>query len=251
MAEINKKILKQIGLTDNEIEVYLTLLRLGSSPVATIAGHSKIYRPYVYDTLKRLEEKGLVNSVMRQGKRYFQAIHPEKLMEYLKEKERALESILPSLINLIKIPKEETNVELYKGKEVIRIVQRDVLKNLKETREESLVIGVDEKRFMEADAIIMQQFFNQIKRYGLKEKVLVREGDNYLPAHLETTEYRFLPKEHFTPTSTFIYGDKIAVIIFSEPLYGLIIESKLLSDAYRKQFYLLWKVAKRTKPKEG
>lgn len=243
MAEIEKKVLKQIGLTENEIEVYLALLRLGSSPVSTIAGDSKLYRPYVYDTLEKLIEKGLVNFVSRQRKKYFQAVHPERLIEYLKEKERAIESILPTLIDLTKIPKEETSVELYKGKEVVRIVQRDVLKILKETREESLVIGVDEKRFIEADPIIMKQFFNQTKKYGLKEKVLVREGDNYLPAHPETTEYRFLPKEHFTPTSTFIYGAKIAIIIFGEPLFGLIVKSKLLSEAYRKQFYLLWKEA--------
>lgn len=245
MVEIDKRILEQIGLTKNEIEVYVTLLRTGSSPVAAIAGHSKLYRPYVYDTLKKLEEKGLVNSVMRQGKRYFQAVHPDKLIEYLKEKERALESVLPALIDLTKIPKEETNVELYKGKEVVRIIQRDVLNILKETREESLVIGVDEKKFITVDPITMQQFFSQIKKYNLKEKVLVREGDNYLPAHKESTEYRFLPKGYFTPTSTFIYGSKVAIIIFGEPLYGIIINSKLLAKAYRKQFYLLWKIARK------
>lgn len=245
MVEIDKKILKQIGLAENEIEVYVTLLRLGSSPVAAIAAHSKLYRPYVYDTLNKLIEKGLVNFVLRQGKKYFQAVHPERLMECLKEKERALESILPGLIDLIKIPKEETNVELYRGKEVVRIIQKDVLKVLQKTKEESLVIGVDEKKFIEADPMIMQQFFSQMKRYKLKEKVLIREGDNYLPAHPETTEYRLLPREHFTPTSTFIYGNKIAIIIFGEPLHGLIIESKLLSEAYRKQFYLLWKIAKK------
>ena len=243
MAEIDKNVLKQLGLVESEIKVYLTLLKIGSSPVAIIAAHSMLYRPYVYDTLNKLIEKGLVNFVSRQGKKYFQATHPERLMEYLKEKEKALESVLPLLINLTKIPKEETYIELYRGREVIRIIQKDVLKTLQETKEESLVIGVDEKKFMEADTIIMKQFFNQMKRYRLKEKVLVREGDNYLPAYSQTTEYRFLPKEHFTPTSTFIYGNKVAIIIFGEPMHGLIINSKLLSEAYRKQFYLLWKIA--------
>ena len=63
MEEINKKILKQIGLTENEIQVYLTLLKIGSSGVSTIAEHSGLYRPYVYDTLERLQEKGLVSFI--------------------------------------------------------------------------------------------------------------------------------------------------------------------------------------------
>ena len=97
---------------------------------------------------------------------------------------------------------------------------------------------------MEADPIIMKQFFNQMKKNKLKERVLVREGDTYLPSHKTTTQYKFLPKEFFDPTSTFMYGEKVALVIFGEPLHGLIITSKLLSATYKKQFNLLWKVAK-------
>lgn len=244
MVEIDKKILKDIGLAENEIQVYITLLKIGSSPVSPIAERSGLYRPYVYDTLKRLAEKGLVNFVQRQGKKYYQALHPEKLLEFIREKEVALESIMPHLINLTKLLREETKVELYKGREVVRIIQKDVLKTLLKKGGENLVIGVDEKKFMEADQIIMNQFFASMKRHGLKERVIVREGDNYLPGHGETTTYRFVSKEFFNPTSTFIYGDKVAIIIFGEPLHGLIIESDMLSDTYRKQFNLLWNVTK-------
>lgn len=245
MAEINKMALKQIGLSENEIEVYLTLLRVGSSSVSSIAEHSKLYRPYVYDTLKKLQERGLVNYIVRQGKKFFRAVPPQRLMDFLKEKEDALKQMLPALNSLMKLPKEETHIELYKGREVIKTVQKDVLNALIENGGENLVIGVDEKRFMDSAPIAMEQFFNEMKRHKLKEKVLVREGDNYLPGRKETTEYRFISKEFFSPTSTFIYGDNVAIIIFCEPLHGIIIKSKLLSEAYRKQFYLLWKNAKK------
>ncbi|MFH1587260.1 MAG: helix-turn-helix domain-containing protein [Candidatus Diapherotrites archaeon] len=247
MPEVNKPILKQMGLTENEIEVYLTLLRVGSSSVSSIAEHSRLYRPYVYDTLKKLQEKGLISSVGKEGKKFFRAAKPQKLMDFLKDKEAALESIMPSLESLMKAPKEDTIVELYKGKGVVKTVQRDVLNTLNESGGESLVIGVDEQRFMDADPIAMGQFFNEMKRNKIEEKVLVREGDNYLPAHKETTKYRFISKEFFSPMSTFIYGNKVAIILFGEPLHGLIIKSELLSESYRKQFHLLWKTAKTEK----
>lgn len=157
-----------------------------------------------------------------------------------------LEKAIPTFEAFLTAPKENANVELYSGRKVIRVIQKDVFKTLLQTKGESLVIGVDEKRFMDADSVIMQQFFNQMKKNRLKERILIRDGDNYHPSHQETTTYRFLPKEFFDPTSTFVYGDKVAIIIFSEPLHGLIIDSKILSVTYKKQFELLWKVAKKS-----
>jgi len=241
---IMKEILKQTGLTDNEVNVYLTLLKIGSSNVSTIAERSGLYRPYTYDTLERLGEKGLVSSVLKDNKKFFKATHPSYLVDIQKEKIEALNMIVPKLEGYLTLPKEETKVELYSGKKIVRVVQKDVLKTLLKQGGENLVIGVDEKKFMEADPIIMKQFFNQLKKNKLKERVLVREGDNYLPGHSKTTKYRFLPKEFFDPTSTFIYGNKVAIIIFGEPMHGLVIDSKILSNTYRKQFELLWKIAK-------
>jgi len=247
MAEINKEILKQIGLTGNEIQVYLTLLKIGSSAVSDIAKNSGLYRPYAYDTLERLKEKGLISSVTVNNKKFYKAVHPSHLIDIERDRVEELNKIVPQLEGFLRLPKEETNVELYSGKKVVRVIQKDVLKTLLEKKGENLVIGVNEKKFMKADPVMMKQLFNQMRKFKLKERVLVREGDNYLPGHEETTTYKFLPKEFFEPTSTFIYGDKIAIIIFSEPLCGLIINSKLLANAYRKQFEVLWKFAKAKK----
>lgn len=243
MSDMNE-ILKQLGLTKNEISVYITLLKIGSADVSTIAEHSELYRPYVYDTLQRLQEKSLVSFVLKDNKKFYKAVHPSKLSDIQKEKLEELNKIIPQLEQFIKSPKEETRAEIYSGKKVIRVIQKDVLKTLLENSGESLVIGVNEKKFMETDSAIMEQFFNQMKKHKLKERVIVREGDNYFPANRKTTAYKLLPKEFFEPTSTFIYGDKVAIIIFAEPLQGIIINSKLLSKTYRKQFELLWKIAK-------
>lgn len=245
MVEVDSKILKQIGLTENEIKVYVTLLKLGPSIVSVIAERSELYRPYVYDTLERLQEKGLVSFVVKETKKLFKASDPEHLVDIEKEKLSELNKIIPQLQGFIKSTKEDTKAELYSGKKVVRVIQKDVLKTVLKNKGENLVIGVDEKRFMETDPIVMQQFFEQMKRNKLKERILVRDGDNYFPAYKSTTKYRFLPKEFSDPTSTFIYGNKIAIVIFGEPLYGLIINSKILAETYRKQFNLLWKIAKK------
>lgn len=238
-------ILKRIGLSKNESLIYLTLLKMGPSQVSKIAKNSEIYRPYVYDTLERLSEKGLVNFIIIDGKRHFSATSPDKLLELENEKIDELRKAIPELNSLSSIPKNTSRIEVYSGKRVIKILQKDVLNFFFYNKNEvSRAIGVDERLFMTVDPVAMEQFFFQMKKNNFKEKVLVREGDNFLPGHEATSEYRFLSREFFEPNCTLIYGNKISMIIFDEPLHGIIIESKSLAQTYKKQFDLLWKQAK-------
>ena len=55
----------------------------------------------------------------------------------------------------------------------------------------------------------------------------------------------------FYPTDTLIYGSKIVIFIWSEPYYAISIESKELSQTYKKYFEFLWKQAKSTYSKPG
>ena len=50
------KILEEIGLTQNESKVYLSLIELGSSSVTQIIQKSGLHRAVVYDLLERLLE---------------------------------------------------------------------------------------------------------------------------------------------------------------------------------------------------
>ena len=66
-----KEILKDLGLLENELAIYLALLKIGSSTAATIADKTGLYRPYVYDNLNRLMEKGIVSVVLKDNKKHF------------------------------------------------------------------------------------------------------------------------------------------------------------------------------------
>lgn len=244
MTDKKFQALEKLGLTTNETIVYTTLVRVGSVNVASLAKYAGLYRPYVYDTLDRLQEKGLVSSIISNGKQIFQATHPSLLLEIQEEQSTLLKKTIKELEILKSLQKESAQATLYSGRSSIRIVQQDVIQTLAKEGGENLVIGVDEKKFMEVDEIAMYQFFNQMIKHKFKERIIVREGDSYLPAKRASTTYRYLPKQYFEPTATFIYGSKVAIIMFSQPLHAIILESKELSVAYRKQFELLWKIAK-------
>ncbi|MBI2581890.1 helix-turn-helix domain-containing protein [Candidatus Woesearchaeota archaeon] len=94
--------LKTIGLSEGESKIYLALLKIGSSTVAKITKEVKIHRTNVYDFLEKLLIKGLVNYVIKGGVKHFKATHPNKLHDYLKEKENVVSTILPNLTELAK-----------------------------------------------------------------------------------------------------------------------------------------------------
>ena len=69
--ERNSEILRKIGLTENEIKIYLNLLISGSSTAYEIGKQTGIYRVHVYDKLEQLMDKGLVTHIYRGAKKYF------------------------------------------------------------------------------------------------------------------------------------------------------------------------------------
>ena len=90
---MDTEILKEIGLNENEIKVYIILLRLGSSKVNEVYDKTKIPRSFIYEVLKSLIDKGLVSYVIKSGIRYYEAAKPLKLKEILKKKESKLDFI--------------------------------------------------------------------------------------------------------------------------------------------------------------
>jgi sugar-specific transcriptional regulator TrmB len=118
--------LKDLGLTDNEVRIYLVLLKYGMMNPYALADKTGLHRGYVYDALERMQEKGVVNSILKDGKKHYQATAPENLIEILKLKLEALQKVVPGLSKLMAVEREDTHVELHKGKLVYRTLLKDI-----------------------------------------------------------------------------------------------------------------------------
>jgi len=112
-----KQVLQDSDLSEGESEVYLALLKLGSSPVSKIKEESGLHRTTIYDFLEKLLNKGLVNYVIQNNIKYYKASHPNKLIDFVKEKEEDLKEILPELKEMAEFQREDLKVEVYKGLE--------------------------------------------------------------------------------------------------------------------------------------
>lgn len=248
---MNTTVLRSIGLTENEIKIYLYLLKKGTSTAYTIAKDTGIYRVHVYDKLEQLMNKGLVNQVYEGAKKYFAATHPSKLKQYLEDKrkklttqEQEVETILPELEKLMLIPKEDTSVEVFKGKEGLKYFLKDIVK----TKKDVAITGMDDTRYRAELPVFMKQYFRDLTKHKIKERVItVKKEEVYLYPKKEasTTRYRFLEEKKFNPTNTFIYGEKVVIVTWGTPITAVMIKSKQVATTYRKHFEILWDSAKK------
>ncbi len=235
-----KKILNKIGLSDNETKIYFTLLELGSSKAGKLSKESQINRTTTYDALKRLLEKGLINYVVKENRKWFEASSPERLIEYLKEKEEELEKIMPVLKKIHSAPKEKHNVTLYYGYKGVKTVFMDIIREGKDND----VFG-DEGQLSKRRPAFSKYFTRWQDRKKIKTRLV--SGLKTPETYSKGTTYKYLPLPALSPVATNIYGNKIAIIIWTEPPEAIIIENNASAESYRNYFEFLWDSAKSIK----
>lgn len=237
--------LKEIGLTENEIQIYITLLKLGTSTPAQIAEKTGFSRSYVYDALQRLLEKEIINSIYIKNKKNFQATNPKHLQELIKSKLEKIELVIPQLLEFIKPLKEEIHVELHKGKYVYKTLLRDITSSIK-NNDEILIYGINDEILSKLDShylTYLKIYFNTLQKKNIKEKVIVKENTKILK-EAKTTLYKFLPEKIIGNTAFEVYNNKVAIFLWGIPNYLILIENKKVAESYRNQFELLWKISK-------
>ena len=118
--------LRDMGLTEIEISVYFALLEKGPSPTGIIIRKTGLHKATVYQTLERLEEKGVVSYIIQDNRHVFQAEDPTILLEQLKEREENLKAIMPQLHGMAQLAEQQITAKVYCGKKGIISIYRDV-----------------------------------------------------------------------------------------------------------------------------
>ncbi|MBU0930129.1 MAG: hypothetical protein KJ623_03580, partial [Nanoarchaeota archaeon] len=162
---MDTNLLKEVGLTEIEIKVYLMLLKEGSSLAGEIVRKTGIHRRSIYDSIERLIEKGLVSYIKTNNRKYFEAVDPSRLLEILKEKEDNLKSIIPELEDFKKIPKEKKETLFFRGKQALKSVFDDQLKEGKEILIFGDTINVNE---------ILKYYFFKFDKERVRKKIPIR-----------------------------------------------------------------------------
>lgn len=239
--------LESLGLSKNEVKTYVALMELGSVPAGPLIKRLGMHRAAVYNLLDILIDKGLVHYVVQANRKYFEAQKPERLFELIDSKkqklddqEKQLEKILPELELRRELSKESQEGTVYKGKKGLRSVYEDML-NCKEI----LAFGTTGK-FKELFHAYFVHWQRRRVQKKIKLKIIYAESVRKLEREKELglVEIKYMPDIGITPSSTFIYGDKVVIVMWSTVPMAFMMRSKNVAESHRHFFNLLWKQAK-------
>jgi sugar-specific transcriptional regulator TrmB len=130
--EIVEKTLHRLGLSKNEVRVYLHLARTGEHKASEISEALSLHRTETYRILRDLEKKGLISSVFEKPLKFI-ATSFEKAFDTLIETKRLkisqLERRRDSIVSVwLSLPRPEIEFE---RKEVFQILEGDEQVSLK------------------------------------------------------------------------------------------------------------------------
>ena len=127
------KNLQILGFTINDSKIYVTLLRVGLSSPAKIAEDSQVDRARVYDSLKRLVKRGIVEEEPVQRAPRYRAIPPEivfgKIRKDYHKRIQLSENLETRLNNIKKVSNEQNSVWAIKSDGKIKKKIKNILKN--------------------------------------------------------------------------------------------------------------------------
>ncbi len=238
-------LLAKLGLNERDTNVFLALVKLGPSPVRSIAREANVNRGTTYDTLKHLLSQGLVAYYHREKHQYFVAEPPERLLELIDDRvkrdletRQEVERALPHLASLYATPGEKPTVKYYEGFRGAKAILRDVLAvmSAETDREYFVYSSVDLRNHL------YQEFPNfteeRIKR-KIKVKTIAIGGGG---GRHGLDERRWLSKKESAPAYVIIYGGKVAAIALDanrNPM-GILIENRAVAETEKLVFRSLW-----------
>ncbi len=244
-------ILESIGLTKNEIKIYLALLKFGSTSTGAIIKETKIHASKVYDGLERLADKGLVAHVIIANTKHFKAVNPDRLIDFLDDKKKLIEDqekdireFLPQLKALQEIGGDETEAEIFRGWKGMETVFNEGVKAMGKG-DTWYVLGAYAGEDKERTNTFIQRVIMKCEPKKMKWKVIYNESArNTFKYEQESplTENRFLKQE--TPATINIYKDVTFIALWIKNPIAFRVRNQKVADSFKNYFKFMWTLAK-------
>jgi len=220
-----KELLTHFSVTDDEAEIYLVLLKLGTATATEISDKAGKKRTAIHFHLKKLVDKDLMR-MTKDGRTFmFTAVSPSELATRFDRATTDFKSMVPQLEALRRAHDEAPRVRVTESKSGFHKVY-DEIASLPENSTFFAIEGSDalKNEFTLLSSKETEEFYTKIIARKIATKLIITEEAANLPNHLITKKNLSLLKnraldvrthpEQILPFQglTLIYGDTIAYL---------------------------------------
>lgn len=248
-------IFETLGFKEEEVKTYLSLLDAGPSSGGDLAKKVGMARPTVYGYLDRLVEGGLVTQSQRRGVKIFVPEQSDKIralyarkIDDLRQKEKALDSVLPELEKRTGMNLMRPRTHLYEGRNGMETAIADVLSHpgtkifgfwsikaaIEATSEEFFWYHNKERirKDIYMDVIWPPEQAIDVKRYPS-----LGVGTEF------KREIRVAPEGVQSSMGYWVYANKVMFATSSAESFSFVIESAELVEMMLNQHKVLWNIS--------
>lgn len=252
MATDIKIALKEFGLTEPEIAVYLASLELGPQPASLIAKKAGLKRGHTYNMLELLIRKGIVQEFIKDKVRYFSSRSPGTLLSIIEHKEEQIEIQKQKLMQIIPMLEKISNpllvqpkVRFFQGIEGIKEIYEDTIRIPNQT---IYAIGDFEYYFPENQNKQLNNWIWDYATRRAKKNIwyigIVNKSKMSDQAYSRRKEQKRKLKMLtgiYLPVEINIYGNKVALMSTYRDMVGVIVEDAPITDTLRNFHQAIWK----------
>jgi predicted transcriptional regulator len=250
-----KNILQRLGLTENEIEVYLEILKAGRTSHYALAKKTGIPRTTIYDVVLSLENKKLVEVTQNTAQSDIKAFAPTELYSIVQGKLKDYQSVEEDLLEII--PELQGKYSKFEGNSDFQFFE-----GIDGARKAYFTEGYEistQERYSITDLNSMNIFGVQDRDntypYIVKELIPINEWSQYSlkkwlrddPDFLSRKVYRYIDDSILkTFTRTSIVGNKVFHSCTSKSeAWGIMVASSSYSDTMKSFFDFAWSKSKK------
>jgi len=235
--------LHAFGLSKSETSIYLHLLEKGKETGGSnIALSTKLHRQYVYNSLPKLIEMGLIEEVPKGKQNKYKATSPSAI-EKLGRKQAVTATDLARDLNLISNIGNEQEFEVIKGAKAIVAFEMDYVMSAEGASEE-LIIGSASGGFLKIMDDNLEEYLQLKEKKSIEVKYIgtaseLEEFDRATSKYKNQT-HRYLKKLPDGQANMVIRPKEVCFYSFANPPHVYVVKSETIAEHYRKFFYMLW-----------
>lgn len=242
-------ILKECGLDDKEITLYLYLVRNKRLTAYKIAKDTRIHRSNCYNILERLIKKGFVMFESDGNNRLYYASELDNVLGKIKNTESLILSLIPKIKSLSS--KENTSVRYADSKGSFAQFDTKLFRLAKEKKITfGYMISNSPNLTTMSSRILIERLLNDLASSKSLQSIDCKaiwdedfRNTKFMQQFAKLGKNKFINSLQ-NKVTTFIYDEHIAFVFLDDEERFIEIESKAVSEEMKSYFLHLWQIAK-------
>ncbi len=239
--------LQFLGLLPEEIKIYLTLLKYGTSSVAGISRITKIGRVNCYHYIEKLLAKGLITQSQKSKVKHFTAENPRIFINKEQEKLNIATDLIPELLAISSTSGEKPKIQIFEGWDGVR----NIFHKMVEAESREIVSFSNFDKLSELLPDFLPEHFEKRLEKGIKTRFISpwtetaeKFRGNFFPADMDRKlleTFLIHQNEFYFDSEITIFAGFVAIINLNKknPV-GVVIENPEIYRTQKTIFDLAW-----------